>query len=219
MKSPLGLAACIALFIPLGTVAAQSFAPAASLTAPIPDSIPVGPTLPMIAPSVSPLIEVADTGHHRQRPRPIDYSDMYFTRLKIHMIASYATIPLFVAEYFVGQSLYNNPDSASRSLRGWHNHLAVVIGALFTVNTVTGVWNLWDSRHDPNGRARRYIHGISMLAADAGFVATAIMGPSREFRRSGGTLDQGSASRHKGIAIASMSVSLASYLMMLVWKN
>lgn len=219
MRSSLCLVAGFIMITPLGTVSAQTLATPTFLTPPVPDSLPVGPVLPAYVPSVPLIGAAADTGHHRQRPRPIEYSDSYYTRLKIHMIASYATVPLFVAEYFVGRSLYNNPDSASRSLRGWHNNLAAAIGGLFAVNTVTGVWNLWDSRHDPAGRARRYIHGISMLAADAGFVAAAMMAPSREFRRSGGTVDQSSASLHRGIAITSMGLSLGSYLMMLIWKN
>ena len=33
-----------------------------------------------------------------QRPTAFEYSDAYNTRRKIHMIASYATIPLFVGE-------------------------------------------------------------------------------------------------------------------------
>ncbi len=194
-------------------------APRFPLVAPASDTGRAGPVMPAYVGSAQPIVVQPDTGHHLRRPRPIEYSDAYYTRLKIHMIASYATLPLFIAEYFIGQSLYNNPDSASRSLRGWHNHIALAIGGLFTVNTITGVANLWAGRKDPNGRARRYIHGISMLVADAGFVATALMTPSRTYRRSGGTLDQGSASLHKGIAIGSMSLSLASYLMMLVWKN
>lgn len=211
--------AASAIAAPAGPPTKPAPVPRFSLVAPPPDTGLAGPVLPAYIGRAQPILVQPDTGHHLRRPRPIEYSDAYYTRLKIHKIASYATLPLFIAEYFIGQSLYNNPDSASRSLRGWHNHIALAIGALFTVNTVTGVANLWAGRKDPHGRARRYIHGISMLVADAGFVATALMTPSRTYRRSGGTLDQSSASLHKGIAIGSMSLSLASYLMMLIWKN
>jgi hypothetical protein len=188
-------------------------------TAPALNTSMVGPVLPALIESAPPSAADAETAQHRQRPRPIEYSDAYYVRLKIHQYASYAMLPLFVAEYFVGRSLYNNPETASRSLRGWHNNLAVAIGGLFTLNTVTGVWNLWEGRKDPNGRTRRMIHGISMLVADAGFLVTAKMTPDREFRRSGGTLGQSSASTHRAIAISSMSLSLASDLMMLLWNK
>ena len=183
------------------------------------DTASLGPVLPTFIRGTSPPVVEAEGRQGRQRPRPIEYSDAYFVRLKIHYFASFATIPLFVAEYFVGRSLYNNPETASRSLRGWHNNLAVAIAGLFTLNTVTGLWNMWESRHDPAGRTRRYVHGLSMLAADAGFVTTAMMTPDREFRRSGGTVDQSSANVHRALAISSMSVSMASYLMMLLWRD
>jgi hypothetical protein len=156
-----------------------------------------------------------------QRPRAIVHSDVYYTRLTIHRYASYATIPLFTAEYFIGRSLYNNPTTSSRSLRHWHGMIADGIAALFAVNTVTGVWNLWDSRHDAPGRTRRYLHGLSMIAADAGFLATAMLTPPRrEFRGSGGAPpDPSSANLHRALAISSMSVALGSYVMMLVWKH
>jgi hypothetical protein len=218
MQSLVWLLATSGLLLPAGVPGVWLPVPDVALVTPQPDAGAAGPVLPAYVASVEPAMAVADSEQHRQRPRPIEYSDAYFVRLKIHYIASFATLPLFVAEYFVGRSLYNNPDSASRSLRGWHNNLALAIGGLFTLNTVTGLWNMWESRHDPAGRARRYIHGFSMLAADAGFLATARMTPSRDFRRSGGATGQSSANTHRAIAISSMSVSLASYVMMLFWK-
>ena len=40
---------------------------------------------------------------------------------------------------------------------------------VFAVNTVTGLWNLWDGRNDPDGRTLRTVHALTMLAADAAF--------------------------------------------------
>jgi len=190
-----------------------------AFAAPPPNTAVVGPVAPTFLASTMPPSSEPDTVQGRQRPRPIEYSDGYYVRLKIHYFASFATLPLFAAEYFIGRSLYNNPGTASRSLRGWHSNVAVAIAGLFTLNTVTGLWNLWEGRHDPAGRTRRYVHAFSMLAADAGFLATSQMTPHRDFRRSGGTVDQSSANTHRALAISSMSVSLASYVMMLVWKN
>ena len=147
------------------------------------------------------------------RPRAFEYSDGYRTRLKIHKYASYAMLPLFVAQYAVGQKLYNG--TGSDSTRSVHGALAATTAALFAVNTVTGVWNMSEARKDPNHRTKRTIHGVLMLVADAGFVATGMMTPDHEheFGDSGsGT----SASTHRSVAIASMGVATVAYLMMLI---
>jgi hypothetical protein len=151
-----------------------------------------------------------------QRPRAVEYSDFYYLRLTIHRIASYATIPLFAVQYYLGEKLYRNPPGSQSTLQA-HRLAAAAVYGLFGVNTVTGLWNLWDSRNDPAGRARRYIHAALNMAADAGFVASGLTGPSpRRIRLGGAPVN---LSRHKTIAIASGSAALASYLMMLVWKN
>ena len=85
----------------------------------------------------------------------VEYSDMYYTRLKIHRIASYLTVPLFVGQYLTGRELWNHPDSHGLA-KDAHGPLAAGIAGLFAVNTVTGVWNLWESRKDPHRRARRW---------------------------------------------------------------
>ena len=159
----------------------------------------------------------ADTG--RKRPRAIEYSNFYSVRLAIHRYASYATLPLFVAEYALGRSLYNTPpDSVSGSVRSAHGAVAVGIAGLFGINTVTGGWNLWDARKDPAGRTRRYVHAALMLVSDAGFVATGALAPSRRAELAG-TIDLNRRSLHRTVAIASMSTALAGYLMMLIWKH
>ena len=85
------------------------------------------------------------------------------------------------------------------------------------MNTVAGVWNLWDSRHEAEGRARRTTHALLMLAADAGMVATAALAPGEnEFEDNGQPKYQ--RSQHRAVAIGSMSVATVSYLMMFFWK-
>jgi hypothetical protein len=179
-----------------------------------------GPALPALIPSVQPALFAADTAD-TQRPHAVEYSDAYYTRLVLHRYTSFAMVPLFVAEYFIGRSLYNNPNSSSRSLRSAHTAVAQGMGALFAFNTVTGVWNLWDSRHDSAGRVRRYLHGGLMIAAGAGFVATAMMTPNRrDFRGTGGTVgDPSAANLHRGLAIGSMGITLGSAAMMLIWRH
>ena len=163
------------------------------------------PVLP--APSMA-----QDTVSHR--PRAIRYSDGYYTRLKIHQIASYLTIPLFVAEYAAGKQLYDNGSDAPDWAKNGHAPLAATIAGLFAVNTVTGVWNLVESRKDPAGRTRRWIHSIAMIVADAGFVAVGATAPENE---GGGS--EGNPELHRGLAIGSMSLALGSYLMMVFWKD
>ena len=102
-----------------------------------------------------------------QRPRPVafEYSDGYHTRRKIHVYASLAMVPLFVTQVALGDSLYTDATEGKRTA---HIVVGSSIGALFAINTVTGVWNLWEGRKNPSRRARRLTHGILMLGADAG---------------------------------------------------
>lgn len=138
-----------------------------------------------------------------QRPQAFTYSDGYNTRRKIHMIASYATIPMFIGQYVAGEQLADG--DASETVKSVHGALAGGVAALFAVNTVTGVWNLWEARQDPNGKTRRLVHGLLMLGADAGFVATGMMAPD----------DGEDSDAHRNVAIVSMGVATASYLFML----
>jgi hypothetical protein len=154
----------------------------------------------------------------RPRTKAVEYSDLYYARLKIHQIASYLTVPVFVAQYFVGQRLMKHPGQGGGA-KAAHGALATAVGGLFAVNTVTGVWNLWDSRKDPQGRARRWVHGIAMLVADAGFVAVASSAPDDDWRENGGTPSSGRSNSHRNLAIGSMSLALASGLMMYIWKD
>jgi hypothetical protein len=160
-----------------------------------------------------------DTTTAQQR-RAVEHSDWYYRRLTVHKVASYTTVPLFVTEYVLGDKLYSG--DASSSVRSAHQAVATGIGVLFGVNTVTGVWNLWDSRHEQAGRARRFTHAALMLMSDAGFVATAAMAPEGEDDEfgipEGGEGESDDRSRHRAVAIGSMGVALASYLMMYLWK-
>ncbi|MEP6591485.1 MAG: hypothetical protein ABJC19_09905 [Gemmatimonadota bacterium] len=154
------------------------------------------------------------------RPKAIEYSKAYGVRLKIHQVASYTEIPLFVGEYFLGEKLLRDQRNGvtgfgrenESSVKGAHSAVAAGLAALFTINTVTGGWNLWESRKDPAGRTRRWVHTIGMLAADVGFIMTAQA--AGDARRT----DAG-ANRHRNLAIGSMSLATASTLMMWLWKD
>jgi len=58
-------------------------------------------------------------------------------------------------------------------------------------------------------------HSLLMLASDAGFVATAAMAPEGEDEFEGNSDDR---SRHRAVAISSIGVATAGYVMMLFWK-
>ena len=153
----------------------------------------------------------ADTTHRRHA---VEYSDWYYKRLTIHKVASYATIPLFAAEYVLGDKLYSG--TGDNSTRSAHKAVGAGIGVLFGVNTVTGVWNLWEGRQVAEGRARRTTHAVLMLLADAGFVATGALAPKGN--EDTFEANQNDRSRHRTVAVTSMGVSLASYVMMYLWK-
>ena len=149
------------------------------------------------------------------RPKAVTYSNGYATRAKIHKYASIATLPLFVAEAVVGQKLLDERDSESGSLRSMHSGLAAGMGVLFGVNTVTGVWNMWEDRKNPSGHKKKMIHSILMLAADAGFVATAALAPGGDDDESGSS---NRASTHQAVAYGSMGVATIGYVYMLLAK-
>lgn len=157
-------------------------------------------------------IFAADDAQGSPRAKAIEYSHAYGVRRKIHVVASIATLPLFVTEYVLGKKLYDG--TGGESVRSAHGAVGAGIGVLFGVNTVTGVWNLWEGRQDPAHRGRRLAHGIMMLGADAGFVATGMLAPNREDPQQ--YLDRRSI--HRTVALTSMAVATASYLMMLLWK-
>ena len=133
---------------------------------------------------------------------------MAATRLQIHKAASWATVPLFIGQYFTGEALISQGTSAPGWIKAAHPVLATGVLGLFATNTVTGVWNLWEGRADPNGRKWRVAHSILMLVSDAGFVYTGSL--SHAAKQSGSARDQ-----HRNAALASSGLALISYVMML----
>lgn len=140
-------------------------------------------------------------------PPAIEYSDAYQLRAKVHKIGSFAMLPLAGTEFLLGNSVYNG----NLNNKGAHIAVGVGISTLFAVNTVTGVWNLIESRNDPNGRTKRWVHAVLMMTADAGFVATFASAPG-----SRGTTDQ--RDTHRTLALGSLAIGTAGYLIMLLGK-
>lgn len=155
--------------------------------------------------------DAGDTGAAQPaRPQAIEYSDAYYTRAKIHKIASWATLPLLGTEAVLGQSVYNGPPG-HQGARGAHIAVGTGITAFFVAQSATGLWNLVDSWKDPNHQKLRRLHSIMMLGADAGFVAAYGTTPSGENLV---TFDQKKRT-HRAIVFTSMGVATASYLLML----
>ena len=150
----------------------------------------------------------------RPRPRAIEYSDAYYTRLRIHHLASFTELPLFAAEYVLGQRLLNEERTGfpSQGLKTAHTAVALGLGALFTINTVTGGWNLWESRKDPAGRTLRFLHSAAMLGADAGFAWAGASGGGAKHTLAG-------ANQHRTIAISSIALATVGTAMMWLFHD
>ena len=91
-------------------------------------------------------------GSRRVRRRS-STSDAYYTRAKIHKVASWATLPLLGTEAILGQNLYNDPQGHQSWYRGAHIAVGTAITGFFVAQTATGVWNLVDSWNDPNHKS------------------------------------------------------------------
>ena len=128
----------------------------------------------------------------------------------VHKIGSYVELPLFASEWYLGDQLLNGNGSSNE--KNLHSVVAGSLGVLFGVNTVTGLWNLYDSRKDPSDRRKKVIHSILMLTADAGFAATGLAAGDAEE-------DSDRRNLHKNLALTSMGVSTVGTVMMWLWKD
>lgn len=147
------------------------------------------------------------------RPKAIEVSDWYARRLTLHRRLSYAMIPMFGFQAAAGKQIWDKGTRAPAWARTGHRIGATAIATAFTVNVVTGVWNLWDSRSTTEGRALRYTHAVSMLAASAGFTyAGAVLSEQAE---------KSSAKRelHWQVAISSMGLTAVSGILMKILND
>lgn len=145
---------------------------------------------------------------HRARPKAVEVSDWYNRRLTVHRALSYATVPLFAFQYAAGRRIWSQGAGAPDWARTGHRIGAATLAGVFTVNTVTGLWNLWDSRSVEQGRALRYIHALSMLTADAGFTWAG----ARLSEQAETSFDK--RKLHRTVALSSIGITLVSGVMM-----
>lgn len=178
---------------------------------------------PSVAPAATPIAdslreeaEKLAVGAQGARPVAIEYSDAHETRAKIHRYVSWAVLPLMGAEFALGQTLYNDPNSTNSNLRGVHGAVGAGLIGVFAAQSVTGVWNLLEESSAP-GQKKRLVHGFMMLAAEGGFIAAAAMAPGHS--RNDLVNFDANKSTHRNVAIVSIGVGTAGYLLMLLTKN
>lgn len=138
----------------------------------------------------------------------VEYSAAYYKRLQVHRVGSYAMLPLFAFQFIAGTQLYDKSFAAPSWAKTGHRVAATGVAALFAMNSVTGVMNLYEGRKDPEDRKRKFFHAAMMLAADAGFTATGILADRAETSGDDRRL-------HRTVAYTSMGVATIGYLSML----
>ena len=176
-------------------------------TATISATIAAPPSIDSLAPQL--IFARPDTVVKKKRIL-VEYSDWYGRRLAVHRTLTWAMIPLFAVSYWTGEKLYADGRINSPAyIRALHPYAATGASVVFGVNTVTGLWNLWDGRHDPEGRKRRIIHSVLFMIADGGFAYAGSIG--KQARDNGDIRD-----RHRTIALSSMGVSYLGMMIMLL---
>jgi hypothetical protein len=157
------------------------------------------------------LLAPADSPH--VRPRVIEVSDWYSRRLTIHRYVFYATIPVFAAQYAAGKQLYDKSRAAPTWAKTTHRVGATALAGMFTVNTVTGAWNWWDSRAVRQGRVMRTMHALTMLAADAAFTYTGA--------KLSNDAENSAVKRreHRTVALYAIGVTMLSGTAMKIWNR
>jgi hypothetical protein len=155
---------------------------------------------------------VQDTTPRRRR-RSVEVSEWYNRRLQIHRYGAYSMIPLFALQAYAGTQLYEDGSSAPGWAKTTHRVGATGLATVFTLNTVTGLWNLWDSRAVPQGRTKRTLHSLLMLASDAGFTYAGV----RLSQQAENSADK--RRQHRNLAYASMGTALVGSGIMVIWRK
>jgi hypothetical protein len=176
-------------------------------------------TVAIVAPTIAPVglpnlrSVSAPTDTLRKRHKAIEVSEWYGRRLTIHRYVAYATIPVFALQYAAGEQLFTKGDGAPSWAKTMHRVGATSLAGMFTVNTVTGAWNWWDSRSVSQGRVLRTLHALSILGADAAFTYTG----AKLSNEAENSLDK--RREHRTVALVSMGVTIASGLAMKLWNR
>lgn len=174
-----------------------------------PDTLP--PTVEVSAVLPTDVRAADDT--IKKRRKAVELSDWYGRRLTIHRYVAYGTIPVFAAQWAAGARLYKDSREAPTWAKTTHRVGATMLAGMFTVNTVTGLWNLWDTRSQSEGRTLRTVHALTMLVADGAFTyAGAKLSDEAE-----NSLDK--RREHRTIALSAMGLTIASGAMMKIFNR
>jgi hypothetical protein len=179
-------------------------------------SIPDTSVRPVVPPPPAVGVDAQQDTTPRRRARAIEVGEWYHRRLVVHKALSYAMLPVFAAQYIAGNELYDE-DQGKGPAPGWarpvHQVGAASVAGIFGVNTVTGLWNLWDSRHVEDHRWLRVTHSLVMLGADAAFAYTGI-------KLSSEAANNGAARRqHRQVALYAIGVSVGSGVAMKIFNS
>ena len=148
-----------------------------------------------------------------RRRRSVEVSEWYERRLRIHRYGSYTIYPLFALQAIAGNQIYQDQKGAPDWAKTGHRVGATGLATVFTLNTVTGLWNLWDSRSVEQGRGKRTLHALLMLASDAGFTYAGVR-LSEQAENS-----QEKREEHRKWAYGSMATALTGVGLMTLWKD
>ena len=168
----------------------------------------VGPVLASLATGV-----LAPDDTVRRRRKAVEVSDWYDRRLRVHRYGSYAMYPLFALQAVAGNQIFPDPLNAPSWAKTSHRIGAAGLATVFTLNTVTGLWNLWDSRSVAQGRTRRTVHALLLLASDAGFTYAGV----RLSEQAETSVDK--RREHRIWAYGSMATALTGVGVMTLWKE
>jgi hypothetical protein len=198
----------------LGSAATTAAGPdTALLRAPVVDTLfKVSSRLPGGS-TFAPAPRADDDTIPRRRRRSVEVSEWYSRRLTIHRYVAYSTIPVFALQYAAGSQLYSKGAGAPTWAKTMHRVGATALAGMFTVNTVTGAWNWWDSRSVEQHRILRTFHALTMLGTDFAFsYAGAKLATEAENSAEKRRL-------HHQVALTSIGVSVASEVMMKIWNR
>lgn len=166
-----------------------------------------------LAPAGVTALSVTSADTTPRRAKAIEVSDAYELRLRIHRYASYTMLPLFAVQSVAGNQLFQ-ADKSGAERPGWaksvHSAGAATLGGVFTLETVTGLWNLWESRSNEVGRTKRLLHSALLLGSDAGFAWSGIK------LASDARHDSDARNQHRNVAYYSMGAAAVGYGIMLV---
>jgi hypothetical protein len=196
-------------------VVSLSLAAAAAAPWTSPATTPDTMRVPVVYSADSTTTRYAATGDDTipKRRKVVDLSEWYGRRLTIHRYVAYGTLPVFAAQWAAGKRLYDDSRAAPTWAKTTHRVGATALAAGFTVNTVTGLWNLWDSRSVEQHRALRTMHALSILAADAAFTYAGA--------KLSNEAEQSAVKRreHRTVALSAMAVTTVSGIAMKLWNR